>query len=256
MNFYPHHIGDFNNATRHLTRVERSLYADCIWLYYDTEQPLQAVDFDLLARKVMARTDEEITALRAILQEFFVLDGDVYRNERCDAELAAYRLKLDGASKAGKASAAKRAERKGNGRSTDVKPPMDSRSTNHEPRTINQEPKDKPASRRSPKKPMPENFDLSQRVKDWAEKNAHTSLERHLAHFRMTAMAQGYHYADWDSAFMKAISENWAKVQKPTAEQARKPDRYDLANAEFEAKYGKPDPMRKLLSGAVKGVPA
>lgn len=36
----------------------------------------------------------------------------------------------------------------------------------------------------------------------------------------------------------------------------RKPDRYDLANAEFEAKYGKPDPMRKLLSGAVKGVPA
>lgn len=39
-------------------------------------------------------------------------------------------------------------------------------------------------------------------------------------------------------------------------EVARKPDRYDLANAEFEAKYGKPDPMRKLLSGAVKGVPA
>ena len=28
MNFYQHHIGDFNNATRHLTRLERSIYRD------------------------------------------------------------------------------------------------------------------------------------------------------------------------------------------------------------------------------------
>ena len=26
MNYYPHHIGDFDYATRHLTRVERSIY--------------------------------------------------------------------------------------------------------------------------------------------------------------------------------------------------------------------------------------
>ena len=40
MNFYKKHIGDFNNATRHLTRVERSLYSDAIELYYDTESVL------------------------------------------------------------------------------------------------------------------------------------------------------------------------------------------------------------------------
>jgi len=40
MNYYPHHIGDFNSATRHLTRIERSVYRDLIELYYDTEAPL------------------------------------------------------------------------------------------------------------------------------------------------------------------------------------------------------------------------
>lgn len=26
MNHYPHHIGDFNNATRHLTLIEDAIY--------------------------------------------------------------------------------------------------------------------------------------------------------------------------------------------------------------------------------------
>ena len=56
MNYYQHHIGDFNNATRHLTRVERSLYRDLIELYYDTEKYLTD-DVDWLERKMMARTE-------------------------------------------------------------------------------------------------------------------------------------------------------------------------------------------------------
>ena len=51
MHYYSHNIGDFNNSTRHLTRVERSLYRDLIELYYDSEQPLQSVDRAKLARK-------------------------------------------------------------------------------------------------------------------------------------------------------------------------------------------------------------
>ncbi len=130
MNHYPHHIGDFNNATRHLTRVERSLYRDLLELYYDTEQPLNG-DTAKLARRVIAVTDEERTALDVVLEEFFVLQDDGWHNTRCDAEIAKYQGQIEQASRAGRASAAKRSGRKpsgdkvalplgSNGRSTDV----------------------------------------------------------------------------------------------------------------------------------------
>jgi len=64
--------------------------------------------------------------------------------------------------------------------------------------------------------PIPENFEVSESVKVWAEKNGHDQLEAHLSHFVDTAKAKGYKYIDWDAAFRKAISGNWAKlVQKP-----------------------------------------
>jgi uncharacterized protein YdaU (DUF1376 family) len=75
MNHYPHHIGDFNNATRHLTRVERSLYRDLIDLYYHTEQALNS-DMEKLARRVLVRSQEEREALDLVIEEFFVLRDD------------------------------------------------------------------------------------------------------------------------------------------------------------------------------------
>lgn len=111
MHAYLHHIKDFNNATRHLTRVERSLYRDAIELYYETEQPLPANDFDRLARRLMAFTDEEKAALRTILDEFFDLTGDVYSHDRCDEEIEKFRDAKTAKSAAGKASAAARRHR-------------------------------------------------------------------------------------------------------------------------------------------------
>jgi len=91
VNYYNYHIGDFNNATRHLTRVERSLYRDLIDVYYDTEQPLNGCDFDRLAKKVLANSDEEKKALKDVLDEFFTLCDDHYHNERCDKEIAKWK---------------------------------------------------------------------------------------------------------------------------------------------------------------------
>lgn len=88
MRHYQHHIGDFNNATRHLTRIERSIYRDLIELYYDMEQPLPGDDFGRLLKRVLANTDEEKEAVRFVLDEFFTLDDDgCYHNKRCDEEL-------------------------------------------------------------------------------------------------------------------------------------------------------------------------
>lgn len=86
MNYYQHHIGDFNNATRHLTRIERSIYRDMIELYYDMEGPLMT-DINQLNRRVMARTDEEKEAVATILSEFFRGTEDGWRHERCDDEI-------------------------------------------------------------------------------------------------------------------------------------------------------------------------
>lgn len=112
MNHYPHHIGDFNSATRHLTFVERALYRELLDVYYDTERPLNA-DLSRLARRVLAHTEVERAALQSVLEEFFVLLDDGWHNARCDREIAAYRQKQEQQSRAGQASAAKRKRKPG-----------------------------------------------------------------------------------------------------------------------------------------------
>lgn len=134
MHFYQKNIPDFNNATRHLTRVERSLFSDAIELYYDTEKPLTS-DFDKLARLLLAQSDEEKSALRDVLNEFFTLTDDGYFNKRCNEEILKYQSYIDNKSKAGKASAKQRTEQK----LTGVEQVLNTTSTNYNPLTINQE---------------------------------------------------------------------------------------------------------------------
>ncbi len=98
MNHYPHHIGDFNNGTRHLTRIERSIYRDLIELYYDTESPLNG-DIEVLQRRIIARSEEEKAALVAVLGEFFTLQDGSYFHARCEEELTRYKALADRASK-------------------------------------------------------------------------------------------------------------------------------------------------------------
>lgn len=56
-------------------------------LYYDTEKPLPC-DVAAICRKVVARSEEEKSAVLALLDEFFVKTEDGYVHERCEAELS------------------------------------------------------------------------------------------------------------------------------------------------------------------------
>ena len=182
MNYYPHHIGDFNNATRHLTRVERSLYRDLMDLYYDTEQPLPASDLPWICKKVLATSSAEKEAVKSILKEFFTLDGDLYHHSRCDREITAYRTKQEGAIKAGRASAESRLNRK----STTVERPLNDRATNqnHKPepttKNQNQEPENPKVKPSSPgvEKPTPRrvNGHEAPTVETW---NAYSAAYQH-----------------------------------------------------------------------------
>lgn len=122
MHFYPHNIAEFNNATRHLTRVERSVYRDAIELYYHTESPLPAGNLERLSRVLLCVTEEEKAALQMILDDFFVLTELGYFHARCEAEIEKYRLNSSAKARAGKASAEARKNKKEhvlNNRATD-----------------------------------------------------------------------------------------------------------------------------------------
>jgi hypothetical protein len=60
---------------------------------------------------------------------------------------------------------------------------------------------------------LPDDFGLSERVIEWAQKNGHTNLEKHLEYFILKAKAKNYRYTDWDAAFMGAVRDNWAEVK-------------------------------------------
>lgn len=107
MNYYEHHIGDFAQATAHLSFVEDAAYSRLIRKYYAEEKPMPA-DIKAVQRLVGARTKEERQAVADILDEFFELEADGWHNKRCDAEIARYRGKQDKARASAEARWSKR----------------------------------------------------------------------------------------------------------------------------------------------------
>jgi uncharacterized protein YdaU (DUF1376 family) len=140
MKHYPHHIGDFDKATRHLTRIERSVYRDLIDLYYDTEQRL-TLDQSALCRRIIARSNEESTAVQQVLNEFFTETPTGWYHDRCEHEIAAYHANSSQKAMAGKASAeAKRLKKLQalNGGSTHVEQPLKVVETEEQRNSTNQ----------------------------------------------------------------------------------------------------------------------
>lgn len=92
MNYYERHLGDYARATLHLSLLEHGVYSILLDRYYSTEQPIPAGQ---VYRVALARTRAERRAVDAVLQEFFYLDGDVWRHRRCDEEIGAARARMD-----------------------------------------------------------------------------------------------------------------------------------------------------------------
>jgi uncharacterized protein YdaU (DUF1376 family) len=144
MHYYQHHIGDFIKDTSFLTNEEIGIYLKLIWLYYDSEKPLPNNLFEL---GMKTGTRDNRVNLEGLLGMFFVLDmeNQCWHHTRCDKEIAHYKQQLTTASKAGKASALKRAMNKNptsvqqalNERSTEVQP-----TNNQQPITNNQKKKE------------------------------------------------------------------------------------------------------------------
>ena len=94
MNFYKHHIGDYDQATRHLSFVEDAAYCRLIRKYYADEGPLPK-DLKKVQKLIAARTKEEKSAVETVLEEFFTLEEDGWHQKRCDEELEVARVKAE-----------------------------------------------------------------------------------------------------------------------------------------------------------------
>lgn len=89
MNYYEHHLGDYAEATVHLSFVEDAAYSRLLRKVYASEAPLPA-EIRQVQRLVAARTREEREAVENVLREFFELREDGWHNQRADEEIARY----------------------------------------------------------------------------------------------------------------------------------------------------------------------
>lgn len=101
MNYYSHNIGDYAQATMHLSLVEDAIYSRLLRRYYAEEAPI-VDDLQQVCRWVGARTEEEREAVTQVLKEFFTLADGHWHNKRADVEIAAYHVKADTAKANGK----------------------------------------------------------------------------------------------------------------------------------------------------------
>lgn len=83
------------------------------------------------------------------------------------------------------------------------------------PRSSSEKPPAPVRKRKAATTSIPNDFGISDRVRAWATERKFTDLERHLEAFLTKVAAKGYQYVDWDSAFMNAIREDWAKLKMP-----------------------------------------
>jgi uncharacterized protein YdaU (DUF1376 family) len=89
VNYYEHHIGDYAEATAHLSFVEDAAYSRMMRKCYASERALPA-DIAAVQRLIGARSKDERQAVESVLHEFFELREDGWHNARCDAEIARF----------------------------------------------------------------------------------------------------------------------------------------------------------------------
>ena len=133
LHYYTFNIGDYASHTKGLNLLEDLAYRRLLDEYYLAERPLNGCS-TTVARMIGMRGHE--SEVDYVLRSFFTQDEEgCWTNHRADREIQHFKLKSEKASQAGKASA----ERRLNGRLTDVEQTLSERqlTNNQEPITNN-----------------------------------------------------------------------------------------------------------------------
>ncbi|MEI5996809.1 YdaU family protein [Paraburkholderia bengalensis] len=89
MNYYEHHIRDYDAATSHLSWDEDLAYTRLLRWYYRKEQAIPA-DVKEACRQVRATTKVQRDAVASVLNEFFELREDGWHQNTCDRVIAEF----------------------------------------------------------------------------------------------------------------------------------------------------------------------
>ena len=101
MNYYEHHIGDYDADTAHLSWAEDMAYTRLLRLYYRREKPIPK-DVGEACRLVRAASRDQKQAVESVLHEFFELLDDGWHQHRCDSEIAGYQQRCEHNRRVGK----------------------------------------------------------------------------------------------------------------------------------------------------------
>lgn len=132
--YMPLYVADYLADTAHLTALENGAYLMLIMNYWQRGKELPAGDKQLA--RIARVTDEEWQQIRPALEEFFEETDGAWVHNRIEHELEKVRAKSEQASNAGRTSA----QRKSNGRSTDVQRPLNHTDTDTDTKKEREEP--------------------------------------------------------------------------------------------------------------------
>lgn len=210
--FFP---GDYVRDTLHLSWFEDLAYRRLMDIYYSTGKPLRN-DRRYLMRTVRATEPEEQAAVDAVLKEFFTLEADGWHQNKCDRQLVKELARSDGGKKGANARWHKNNDLGDSKSLTSHKqanaPYPTLPSTTEPPIYPPSGGEDKKRPQRKNKRPLPDGFGVSDRVRAWAEEHGFENVEEHLKWVIDEAKMKDWRYADWDLLLIKAMRENWSKL--------------------------------------------
>jgi uncharacterized protein YdaU (DUF1376 family) len=94
VNYYEHHLGDYQRKTAHLTLAEHGAYLLMLHVFYSTERPLP-IDRRVLYRLVRSHSRTERAAVESVIRQFWIQTTDGFTNERGEKVLENYRKWLE-----------------------------------------------------------------------------------------------------------------------------------------------------------------
>lgn len=141
------HFGDWISRTAILSATEKGVLFDLLVFYYTVERAITREECKRIAR---AYSQEERDAMQYVLQNFFIEDGDSYKNNRCEEEIAKAKENSEKKRSAANARWSKQGSSKDKNSETDVSAsgvdmqkqctriPDALQTNNHKPITTNQ----------------------------------------------------------------------------------------------------------------------
>jgi uncharacterized protein YdaU (DUF1376 family) len=207
MNYYNFHIGDYISHTIHLSAEEDLAYRRLLDMYYDTESPIPN-NIPLVSRKL--RISAEV--VKTVLDEFFELTDEGFKNFRASNEIAEYHKFIEKQ----KTNGSKGGRPKKSHRKPTANPTQTQNNPNQEPTTNNQEPIIKERTRGSR---LSADFVLPKEWEDWAKQERPDlnlqSVGEQFRDYWSAKAGSGSTKLDWQATW-----RNWIRNQKQVFKQA------------------------------------